>query len=259
MIEQYSHQYSITAADMDTGYRMTPSAVLLYYQDCWARYMGCLHLAAFDIVKKNLMWVISEFNAWTTGETVYWGDDIEVTVWNSEISALRVYAEFRITKTGGKEVAHGYGVWTLLDTVARRLAPNTPLAPMMTALPQFTTDGHKKHRFPTGGTLEQQIEHRVNPINLDFNGHVNNRTYLSIAMQTANEQFMNAFAIRSFAIHWLHETFLNDILTCSVYAFESGVYVHSIANREGKAVAEIYSEWVPRGAEPDVADIACRI
>lgn len=258
MLEEYTHRYSITAADMDTGYRMTPSAVLLYYQDCWARYMGCLHLAAFDIVKKNLMWVISEFNAWTTEETAYWGDDIEVNVWNSEISALRVYAEFRITKTNGKEVAHGYGIWTLLDTIARRLAPNTPLAPMMTVHPEFTVDGHKKHRFPMGGKLDMQIEHKVNPINLDFNGHVNNRTYLMIAMQTANEQFINAYAIRHFAIHWLHETFLNDTLTCNVYVFEPGVFLHSITNQDGATVAEIYSEWVPRSAEPDVADIACR-
>ena len=41
---RYTHRYSITAADMDTRYRMTPSAVLLYFQDCWARYMACLPL-----------------------------------------------------------------------------------------------------------------------------------------------------------------------------------------------------------------------
>ena len=53
-ITNYTHRYSITAADMDTRYRMTPSAVLLYFQDCWARYMACLNLAAFDVVKQNL-------------------------------------------------------------------------------------------------------------------------------------------------------------------------------------------------------------
>ena len=39
-LNQYTHRYSLTAADMDTRYRMTPNAVLLYYQDCWARYMA---------------------------------------------------------------------------------------------------------------------------------------------------------------------------------------------------------------------------
>lgn len=31
-MESYTHRYSLTAADMDTRYRMTPNAVLLYYQ-----------------------------------------------------------------------------------------------------------------------------------------------------------------------------------------------------------------------------------
>jgi acyl-CoA thioesterase FadM len=94
-MNQYTHRYSLTAADMDTRYRMTPNAVLLYYQDCWARYMACLHLAAFDIVKQNRIWVITEFNAWFEEQTAFWSDDIDVSVWNSEVSALRLYAEFR--------------------------------------------------------------------------------------------------------------------------------------------------------------------
>lgn len=96
-MKQYTHRYSLTAADMDTRYRMTPNAVLLYYQDCWARYMSCLHLAAFDVIKENRIWVITEFNAWFEDQTAFWSDDIEVTVWNSEISALRLYAEFGCT------------------------------------------------------------------------------------------------------------------------------------------------------------------
>ena len=180
---QYTHRYSLTAADMDTRYRMAPNAVLLYYQDCWARFMSCLHLAAFDIVKMQRLWVITEFNACFEQQTALWSDDIDVTVWNSEISTLRLYAEFRVRRTDGIEVAHGYGCWTLLDTESHRLAPLTPIQQLIPILPEVTSDNHRKRRFPTDGTTLQQLEHRVNPINLDFNGHVNNRTYLSIAMQ----------------------------------------------------------------------------
>ena len=200
-MNQYTHRYSLTAADMDTRYRMTPKAVLLYYQDCWARYMACLHLAAFDVVKQNRIWVITEFNAWFEEQIALWSDDIDVTVWNSEVGALRLYAEFRVRRSDGVEVAHGYGCWTLLDTEAHRLAPMTPFQPQIPVLPEMTSETHKKRRFPTDGTPLQQIEHRVNPINLDFNGHVNNRTYLSIAMQSADEAFMDAHAIRCLTIH----------------------------------------------------------
>ena len=256
---QYTHRYSLTAADMDTRYRMTPGAVLLYYQDCWARSMACLHLAAFDVVKMNRLWVITEFNARFEKETALWSDDIEVTVWNSEVSALRLYADFRVRRTDGIEVAHGYGCWTLLDTQAHRLAPLEPFLPQIPVLPEITAENHKKRRFPSDGTPLQQIEHRVNPINLDFNGHVNNRTYLSIAMQSADEAFMDQHAIRSLAIHWLKETFLGDTLLCRLTLLPNEDdetvyrYLNTISRNDGETAAQVYSEWVPRTEHPDIS------
>ena len=264
-MDLYTHRYSITAADMDTRYRLTPSAVLLYYQDCWARYMACLHLAAFDVIKHNLMWIISEFNAWFDPEPALWLDDIDVTIWNSEVSALRCYAEFRINKTDGTEVAHGYGCWTLLDTEAHRLAPNSLLPHPLPVRPEMTSESHRKMRFANSGTSLQEVEHRVNPINLDFNGHVNNRTYLSIAMQSADEAFMDQFTIRSMTIHWLRETFLGDTLHCALTLLPHDTedvrykYVHTLTRDDGQAAAQIYSEWVPRTIQTDISVQANRV
>ncbi len=264
-MDHYSHIYSITAADMDTRYRMTPNAVLLYYQDCWARYMSSLHIAAFDVIKHHLMWVITEFNAWFEDDTALWSDDIDVTVWNSEVSALRLYAEFRIRRADGVEVAHGYGCWTLLDTETRRLAPNSQLPVQLPVLPEMCLDGHKRSKFPKDGTLLTEVIHRVNPINLDMNGHVNNRTYLSIAMQSANESFMDMYAIRSISIRWLRETFLGDTLTCRLILLPreqrdgTYTYTHIITREDGQSAAQIYSEWSVRTKQqPDISEIVNR-
>lgn len=265
---------------MDTRYRMTPNAVLLYYQDCWARFMSTLHLAAFDIVKVNRMWVITEFNAFFEEETALWSEDIEVKVWNSELSALRLYAEFRLYRPDGKEIAHGYGCWTMLDTEAHRLAPLTPFAEQIPVLAEMTTESHKKMRFsqpsevslhPSEGNIQpSEIRHQVNPINLDFNGHVNNRTYLSIAMQTAGEVFLDAHAIRSLVIHWVRETFLGDTLTCryepsavisqpSTISHQQSLGVLANLTREdGEVSAQIYTEWTPRTIATDISEQAPR-
>ena len=263
-MNSYTHRYSLTAADMDTRYRMTPSAVLLYYQDCWARYMSCLHLAAFDVVKQNRIWVITEFNAWFEEQTALWSDAIDVTVWNSEVGTLRLYAEFRVHRLDGTEVAHGYGCWTLLDTEAHRLAPMSPFQPQIPVLEEMTSASHKKRRFQTEGTPLQQLEHRVNPINLDFNGHVNNRTYLSIAMQSADETFMDTYAIRCLTVHWLKETFLGDTLRCRLTLLPNETdehvyhYLHSIARNDGEIAVQVYSEWIPRTEQIDMQQHAPR-
>lgn len=263
-ISIYSHRYSLTAADIDTRYRMTPAAVLLYYQDSWARFMSCLHLAAFDVVKIQRIWVITEFNAWFTPHAVLWSDDIEVSVWNSEVGSLRLYSEFRMRRSDGVEVAHGYGCWTLLDTEAHRLAALEPVAPQLPLLPETTSDTHRKLRIPADGKPLRQVEHRVNPINLDFNGHVNNRTYLSIAMQSADEAFMDAHSIRRLAIHWLKETFLGDTLLCRSFVLpdaEDGQlcrYLNTVTRGDGQVAAQVYSEWAHGAESIDVAARAKR-
>ena len=84
-MDRYIQRFTVTANDMNNQYRLTPHAVLLYFQDCFARYMSCLHLAAFDLVKQHQMWIITEFRAEMNPVDVFWTHDLEVTLWVSEI------------------------------------------------------------------------------------------------------------------------------------------------------------------------------
>lgn len=255
--KSYTHRYSITAADMDNHYRMTPSAVLLYYQDCWARYMACLHMAAFDLVHKNRIWVITDFNTWWEEQEAYWSQDVEVRVWNSEVTGLRLYADFQITKTDGTAVAHGYGCWTLLNIETHRPTPISELGE-----DNLRLCGDKRHgkiRVPAGREVRHEMEHRVNPINVDFNGHVNNRTYLTIAMQTVTTDWAGNRQLRSLTIRWLHETFLGDTLVCRLWQTEHpNAYLH-IISKEDVAVAQIYSELADRTGQTIIDTEAPRV
>jgi len=258
MLPKYSHRYSITAADMDTQYLMTPSAVLLYYQDCWARYMSCLNLAAFDMSKRQMLWVITEFNACFTSEHAFWSDEIEVEVWNSEISAVRLYSDFIIRRADTHaELVHGFGCWNLLNSTQHKIVSTDLIREQITIVPELTTEHHKRKRITAADSVLQKVEHKVNPINLDFNGHVNNRTYLEIAIQTATEGFLSHNQVKNFAIYWKHETFLGEVITCELRKSEEQ-FVHVLTKNEGVEVAQIISEWVPKTLSIDVADVVSR-
>jgi acyl-ACP thioesterase len=122
-------------------------------------------------------------------------------------------------------------------------------------------------RFPTEGTTLHETEHRVNSINLDFNGHVNNRTYLSIAMQSADEAFLDTHAIQCLTIHWLRETFLGDTLRCRLMETDtsdttqqpSGIcFLHTLTRNDGLTAAQVFSQWTNRTIRTDIADEAPR-
>ena len=57
---KYRHTYTSTASDITPLYKLTPNALLMYFQDSFARLMTIHNFAAFDIVKQHRMWVITE-------------------------------------------------------------------------------------------------------------------------------------------------------------------------------------------------------
>lgn len=258
-MEKFTQRYSVTADEMDNQYRISQHAFLLYFQDTFARFFGKLHMASFDLAKENKLFIITEFNIDITPVEVFWTDDIEVTMWVSELSPVRIYSDFCFHKSRtGELIAKGSSCWCLLNSETRRLERVDPYFDRITVVPEMMTEGHKKKAFPTGGEQLVQVSHKVNMLDLDFNGHVNNRSYLSIAMLTATDEFLDANRTRQFVIRWLHETYLDDTLCCTLRQFAEGEYVHTLTNSAGQTVAEIYSQWEPRLNASDVSQAISR-
>ncbi len=80
-------------------------------------------------------------------------------------------------------MAHGYGCWSHLDIDTHRLVPFTPFVDRIPIVPERTSESHKKRQFDTEGILLQQAEHRVNPINLDFNNRHTIYTYGKVTIK----------------------------------------------------------------------------
>ncbi|MBQ6746557.1 MAG: hypothetical protein IJR07_05885 [Bacteroidaceae bacterium] len=101
-----------------------------------------------------------------------------------------------------------------------RLMPN---AMLMTA-------SHKKVRFPKMQSSDMQVEHRVTRLDLDFNFHVSNRSYVSIALLTMPDEVLASQTLSSITVHWLHETYLDETLLCSMSRTDDGCYLHTLTN-----------------------------
>lgn len=258
-MNKYSHTFTVTCQDMNKDYRLSPAAVLLYFQESYARYMGCLHMAAFDLVKERRMWIITEMEAEMMPVDTFWGDDIKVTIWVSEITPLRVYADYMVTNADTDVViAKGTSCWNLMNADTRKLDSTDVVAPQIPVLPEMMTATHRKVRFPKEGTVLKQITHKVNQLDLDFNGHVNNRSYVSIAMLTVPDKFLTSHRTNRYVIHWLRESYLGETLTCTLRQVAEDAYVHLITREDGEVAAEIFSVWAPLESQVDVSTVAKR-
>lgn len=251
---KYRHTYTATASDITPTYRLTPNALLMYFQDSFARLMTIHHVAAFDIVKQRRMWVITEVQMDVQPTVTYWSEDFTVELWVSELTSLRIYCDFRIVRKRDEQlIASGTSQWNILNLDTKRLEPTDFLVGQLAVVPQLMTATHKKTRFPNPQTTDMTIDHRATRLDLDFNFHVSNRSYVSIALLTMPDEVLASQTPASLVVHWLHETYLDDNLTCRMSRTADGGYLHRLTNAEGVAVCELMSRWQP---QPDAADVS---
>lgn len=248
---------------MDRQYRLTAHAVLLYFQDCFARYVTRYRLAAFDLVKQQKMWVITEYYAQMTDADAFWSEEIDVELWVSELTPLRLYSDFRITHaSSGETIATGSSCWNLLNTTTKRLESMTFLSDVLPVEPILMVESHKKRRFPAGQTLIAGTDHKVTGLDLDFNGHVNNRSYLTIALLTTPTELSSTHKLFEIGIQWLRESYSEDTIRCDMHSAASSddaySYVYTLRNAKGQDVAKILTQWHLIANHRDIAEVLDR-
>ena len=240
-------------------YRLTSNALLMYFQDSFARLMTIHNVAAFDIVKQRRMWVITEVQMDIQPTVTYWSEDFTVELWVSELTSLRIYCDFRIVRKDNEQlIASGTSQWNILNLDTKRLETTGFLADKLVVVPELMTVSHKKVRFPKAQSCDMQMEHRATRLDLDFNFHVSNRSYVSIAMLTMPEEVLASQTLSSLTVHWLRETYLDETLTCRMSRTDDGCYLHMLTNEEGVVVCELLSRWQPQPETPDVSEVLNR-
>lgn len=123
---KFSTVYPITAAQIDANYRLNVDGLLTFHENTVARYFTTLRLAAFDLQKEDKTWVISEINLELPEPPSMWSEDVEVTVWASERTSLRVWMEFTARERhSGRITARGSSCWSLISMTERTSWPRT--------------------------------------------------------------------------------------------------------------------------------------
>ncbi len=261
-METYKYVYPIVASDMDITYHITPNPILLYFQDSFARYLSSKRLAAFDIIDQNLIWVITEIDINVIGKRPLWSDQIQVEIEFAEISSVRIYVNYKVLDSNGIPFVEGTSCWVIINSVTKR--PFAAREMLHEAGICVNPDSKKKEIKGTASSnqeLYKEVQHQVNVTDLDFNGHVCNRSYLSIAMGTAPLDFIKTHAPKRFHIKFVREAFFGELLTCELFKATDveNVFWHKIISSQEKEICSIYSEWETEDAYSDnVAEIVKR-
>jgi len=242
-MKKYTKTYNVILDNMDLfEYRLRPIAAIMYIQDAFARLCATKKMAAYDLFATNQYWIVTEFNIDFIDKLPFWSEEIGVNIWISETTKLKIYTDYEITYKN-KPFAKGNAIWFVIDKETKRPAKTEIIAEKFEVLSEFALDEHKKFILPEIREKVSDIKHTNNLSDLDFNNHVNNKSYINLAEMTASEEFRKSHRLKSLNIRFNKETFLNDTLICSTYKTDiPNQYVH-IIEKDNVSVCDIVTKW----------------
>ncbi len=253
-MNKYKKTYNVILDNMDLfEYRLRPISAIMYLQDAFARYTATKEMAAYDLFKTNQYWVVAEFNTDFTDDLPFWSEEIEINIWISQVSKLKVYTDYEL-KYKNKTFAKGNALWFIIDKETKRPVKTDVVAERFEICDELVLGEHKKFVVPDSTEVYTKIEHKINLSDLDFNNHVNNKSYINLAELTVPDEYRKTHKLKSLSIRFNKETFLGDTLTCSTNRTEiPDTYTH-IIEKDGVSVCDIATNWVMKEDKETIAD-----
>lgn len=216
MVEKFAKTYSLMFGDMDINYHMTKMAAARYFQETFARFCAKYNLAAFDVLKDGIIWVVSDLHVEITDKLPMWSEEFSVFVWVSEVTKMRTYIDFEI-KCREKIVAKGESCFYLLDEKTRRPLKSSEIVSVFGVIDEKVFGEHSKQSYDIQGDKIAEKAHEVTVRDLDFNLHVNNLSYIGISFETAPADFLENNEVTEYSVKFLKETHLGDKLACELF------------------------------------------
>lgn len=257
----YRRSYTVSFEDMDPEYRLKVTSAAAYFQDTVAAFMASRFIAAFDIVKDGILWVVSEV-AYSAGEReAMWGETLNSEVRLSEYSTFRLYFDFALKGDDGTVFATGTGIWAPVALETGKPLPISDFCEIREPLDDTPAVKHGRFRYLQAEVPVMEASYPVTHSELDFNKHMGNRSYLEFALRGIPDDFKDSHSLSSFMARYARQTYLGDTVTCRYFQPAGTEYSHlvKLCNSAGEEVCQIQLTWTDRPLQKvDFSEIAPR-
>lgn len=213
---EFVQEYPIRLGNVAANYKAQKDTILADFQECFATFCADNKIAAYDVIKDNLIWVVSNINVQFFDELPLWREKLRVKIWVSEVKKLRAYLDFRVYHNEDL-VAEGDGCFFLLDATTRRPKPIDKVIEPLGIVNKRVFENHDRRELFDFKDKVCENDLTVNFNDLDFNGHVNNLSYVSWAYASVPEEFLNDYDVENVSIHFLKECFYRDKIKVVFY------------------------------------------
>lgn len=212
LIIVYTYKTRIRYSEADCENRLTPEALLNYFQDCSTFQSEDLGIGVKYMLANHQVWAL---NAWQIDVERYpeIGEWVEVGTLPYEFKGFIGFRNFWMKDEQGRRLAVANSVWTLLD-----LDTGKPVRPSQEMLDGYRLDPklemeYLPRKIGVSGEGEARPSFVITRHYLDTNHHVNNGQYVKMALEYPEE----GFAVKRLRAEYRKQAYLDDVFYPVVY------------------------------------------
>lgn len=223
----YCFESKIRYSECDNQRKLSPEALLNYFQDCSTFQSEALGRGFDYLMPKHLVWVLASWQI-VINRYPMMGEEVVIGTMPYDFKAFMGYRNFFMKTKNGEMLAQANSLWTLLDfETMKPTPPDTEHLKMYPLEPRLDME-YAGRKIVVSADAVRQEPVIVRKQHLDSNNHVNNGQYISIASDFLPENF-DIYQIRA---EYKKQAHLHDVLIPFAAAEEGKVTV-SLKGEDG--------------------------
>lgn len=212
-MNRYDKDDIITMSDTAFDGKAGIAEIMRIFQSAVTQHTHLLGVDAPAVYKKlGAKWVITRIR-FEIDKRLRVGDEYTVSTWPLEAKPLRFGRSFVISTKDGTAV-RAYSDWCLLDTKTDAVIRSSRLS---MPIDEYLTDTVTESKFSMAKgefTADDALFSRTMRVSdLDLNRHVNNISYIKLALDCFSANELDALDIKSFEMYYVSQCYEGDTLT----------------------------------------------
>ena len=212
MMNTYDETFTLRPRDCDLNDKWRPSAILETMQDVAGTHSLLLGCGREELVKKNIVWVLSRSELHMDRYPVS-GEKITVHTFPTPTRICFFPRYYIFTDARGEMVGKAGTLWLLLDLTTRRMLPPGDVGKL---IPDNQDLSVPMNLPATVGNLQgEEFVSEYHPVytDLDVNGHVNNTRYADWLCNALGIDMMTEYEPDRIILNYNHEVLPGHVVT----------------------------------------------
>lgn len=231
-------QHSVTSYECGADHLLKPASFMHFCQEVAETHASSNNLGYEWSTTNGMIWVEVQGD-FEFVRRPSWKEPVNLRSNTGKASALQARRFVEMSDTEGNVIARADLMWVLIDINSRRPIPlKKAMAQMPDECPAIISEPLTlATEFSQSATVEMIAPRR----DVDFNGHINNGSYLIWTLETLPEELCPGKAPRRFRINFKRETFAGQQIRIE-HRIAGKQTQHSIYSGD-ELRAEIVIEW----------------